>query len=304
MRPRDIAELIALAAVWGASFLFMRVAAPAFGPAALAFVRGAVAALALLPLLAWRGQLVPALPHWRPLLLVGLTGSALPFLLFNVAALAMSGGAMSIFNATTPMWGAAIAAVWWRERLGGARIAGLALGFAGVVVLAADHAGLRTDQASVVPISPLLAVAACLLAPLLYGFTATYAKKMLADVPPLAQAGGSQLAAALWLAPLAAVWWPATAPAPLPWAAALALALLCSALAYLLYFRLIAHAGPTNAMSVTFLIPAFAVFWGWWLLDEAITAPMLVGCAGVFAGTALVTGLLSSRRPESEGAMR
>jgi drug/metabolite transporter (DMT)-like permease len=299
MRPRDVVELIALAAIWGASFLFMRVAVPEFGPAALAFVRGAVAAAALLPVLAWRGQLKPALPHWRPLLVVGLTGSALPFLLFNVAALAINGGAMSIFNATTPLWGAAIAARWWRERLDGARIAGLALGFAGVVVLAADHAGLRAGEA---PISPLTAVLACLLAPVLYGFTATYTKKYLGKVPALAQAGGSQLAAALWLAPLGAVWWPAAAPGPLPWAAALALALLCSALAYLLYFRLIAHAGPTNAMSVTFLIPAFAVFWGWWLLDETITVPMLIGCAGVFVGTALVTGLLSPRR--SEGALR
>ena len=154
-------------------------------------------------------------------------------------------------------------------------------------------ASLRASGSAV---SSALAIAACLVAALLYGFSATFTRKHLDGVAPLALAGGSQLAAALVLAPLAAANWPPAAPGVLTWSAALALALLCSGVAYIMYFRLIANVGPTNAMSVTFLIPAFAVLWGWWLLGETVTASMLAGCAAIFAGTALVTGLLKLPR--------
>jgi drug/metabolite transporter (DMT)-like permease len=140
--------------------------------------------------------------------------------------------------------------------------------------------------------SPTLAVAACLAAAACYGWSPHYMRRRLADVPPLAVAGGSQLAAALVAIPPAALLWPAQ---PLPahaWATAAALAVLCTGVAYILYFRLVAHIGGTNAVAVTFLIPAFAIAWGWLFLDERITPSLVAGCAVILVGTALATGLV------------
>ena len=231
--------------------------------------------------------------HWKPIALVGVANSALPFVLFNTAALAISAGLSAIFNATTPLFGALVAWLWLHERLAVSRVVGLAIGFAGVLALAWDKASLRADAGG---ISSAVAIAACLAAALLYGFAATFTNKRLSGAGTYAIAGGSQLFAALALTPFAALTWPATMPSALAWSAALALALLCSGVAFILYFRLIANVGPTNAMSVTFLIPVFAVLWGWWLLDEAVSMSMLVGCAAIFAGTALVTGMLALPR--------
>jgi drug/metabolite transporter (DMT)-like permease len=129
-----------------------------------------------------------------------------------------------------------------------------------------------------------------------YGLSASLTKRHLSGVPPLAVAAGSQLAAAVVLALPAAWWWPAVAPPPLAWLTTAMLAVLCTGLAYLLYFRLIAHIGPANAIAVTFLIPAFAVLWGWLFLGEALTPTMLLGCAVILVGTALATGLLNPTR--------
>ncbi|HEX6363455.1 MAG TPA: DMT family transporter [Albitalea sp.] len=285
MKPADLAELVALAALWGASFLFMRMGAGEFGPAALAAVRVAGAAVFLLPLVLARGHRGALAAHWQPLLLVGVTNSALPFLLYSYAALSITAGLSAIFNATAPLFGAVVAAMWLKERLTPARIAGLAIGFGGVLWLAWDHASFRPGGSG-------WAVVACLAATLCYGFSASFAKKRLAGVPPLAVAAGSQLAAALVLLPAAIAWWPATMPSAAAWSAAALLAVACTGVAYLLYFRLIAHVGPTNAIAVTFLIPAFAVLWGWMFLDEALTARMAAGCVVILLGTALATGVL------------
>lgn len=303
MKARDTLDLVLLAAIWGASFLFMRMAAPAFGPIALAAVRVAGAALLLLPLLAWRGELPALATHWKPIALVGLTNSALPFVAFGFATLSITAGLASIFNAATPLFSALIAWAWLREPMTRWRAGGLALGFAGVLGLAWDKAGLRGGTADA---GAVLAIAACLGGTLLYGFSASFARKHLAGVPAMALATGSQLSAAIVLAPLAVVQWPATPPSPVHWATALALALLCSGVAYILYFRLIANAGATNAASVTFLIPVFAVLWGGWLLDERITPAMVLGCAVIVAGTSLVIGLLPRRaaRPPDGTASR
>lgn len=296
MRPRDLVELLALAALWGGSFLLMRVAAPDFGPIALVFVRVAGASLLLLPLLVWRGELGALRRHWRPIFVVGLTNSALPFLLFTIAVLAISAGLASIMNATTPLWAALIAWAWMGERPTASRWVGLALGVAGV-------AGLAMDKATLTPgahgVSPALALAACLAAAALYGLSANFARARLGGVPPLAVAAGSQISATLALAGPALWAWPAATPSAGAWGAGAALAVACTALAYILYFRLIAHAGATNASTVTFLVPVFAVTWGAVLLDEPIDARLLAGCAVILLGTALTTGLLRLRRPRS-----
>jgi drug/metabolite transporter (DMT)-like permease len=285
LRPRDIAELIVLAALWGGSFLVMRSAAPDFGAVGLAGVRVAGAALFLVPLLAARGLLPEMLRHWRAIAAVGILNSALPFLCFSYAALSITAGLSAIFNSATPLFAALIAWAWLADRMTPARVLGLAIGFAGVVWIAWDKAGFKAGGST-------LAVVACLGATLSYGIAPNLAKRHLAGVTPLAVAAGSQLAAAVALA-LPAVWfWPAAAPSAHAWLAAAALAFFCTGLAYILYFRLIANAGPANAVSVTFLVPIFAVAWGGLFLGETLSWPLVAGCAVVFAGTALATGLV------------
>lgn len=292
MTRRDGVELLILAAIWGSSFLFMRVAVGDFGPLALAFVRVLGAALVLLALLCWQGAAQTLLTHWRGLLLVGVLNSVLPFALFNFAAQIMTAGLMSIFNATTPLAGALVAWLWLRHRPTGWRAAGLGLGFAGVVGLVWQQAAYAEDAAGV---SSTLATLACLLATVCYAISANFTRERLTQAPPLAVAAGSQLAATLVLAPLAWWTWPALAPSPASWSAAIALALLCTGVAYWLYFRLIAHAGSANAMAVTYLIPLFALLWGAVFLGESVDAPTLASGLVILGGTALATGLIRRR---------
>ncbi len=294
MTRRDLADLLLLAAIWGASFLFMRLGAAEFGPVALAFIRVAGAAALLVPLLLWRRQAAAGRGLARRLLVLGVVNSALPFLLYALAALVLTTALMSVFNATAPIWAALIAWLWLKEGLTAWRWLGLGIGVAGVVFLSWGKAELRAGEHG---ISAAVGVAACLAATWLYGLGANLSRRWMQGVPPLVVAAGSQLAATLVLAPAALWFWPATSPGATAWAAALALSLLCTGLAYLLYFRLVARAGPANAISVTFLIPAFALLWGFVALGEVPTPTMLAGCAVILLGTAMATGLL--RRPGS-----
>ncbi len=289
MKGSDLKDLVVLGALWGASFLFMRMSAADFGPAPLVFVRVAGACVLLLPLLLWRKQGTDLLQHWKPIALVGLINTALPFLMFVVAAYVLTAGLMAVFNATAPIWGALVAWAWLKERPGGSQMLGLATGLAGVVGLAWGKADFKPGVAG---ISPALGIAACVVATVLYGAAANYSRKALAGVAPLAVATGSQLSAAVITLVPAWFWWPSTTPSTSAWGAAMVLALACTGLAYVLYFRLIANAGAAQATSVALLIPVFAMVWGWLVLGEQPTLQMLVGCGVILAGTALSTGLL------------
>jgi len=289
MRTRDTAELFALAALWGASFLFMRMGAGEFGAVALSAVRVGVASLVLIPILLAQGLTPELRRHWKPIFIVGVINSALPFLAFSYAALSITAGLSSIFNATAPLFGALVAWLWLRDRLTGARVLGLVIGFAGVLWLAWNNVN---QEAAFKPGGSGWAVVACLAAAALYGLSATFTKRYLGGVVPLAVATGSQVSATCVLSVPAMLWWPQAAPSSSAWISVLLLGVLCTGLAYILYFRLIANTGPANAIAVTFLIPAFAVLWGWMFLAEQITATMVVGCAVILLGTALTTGLL------------
>ena len=267
----------------------MRLGAAEFGPVALSALRVGLATLVLLPLLFSRGQAAVLRAHWRAIAFVGVVNSALPFVLFSIAALAINAGLSSIFNATAPLWGALIAWFWLGDRLTRARVAGLALGFAGVLWLAWDTASFKPGEHGV---SAAVAIAACLGATLCYGFAANYTKRQLSGVASLAVATGSQLAATLALALPALWWWPATVPSTTAWASVAGLALLCTAVAYLLYFRLIDRLGAARAITVTFLLPVFGSAWGAIFLGERLTPAMLFGCAVILLGTALTTGVL------------
>ena len=289
MRPRDVVELVVLAALWGASFLFMRIAVPAFGPIALVFIRLAGAALLLVPLLAARGELAALGRHWRPIAVVGVVNSALPFLCFAYAALSITAGLSAIFNSATPLFVAVVAWLWLGDRLTRLRSVGLAIGFAGVLWLGWGTADFK-------PGGSAWAIGACLLATMSYGIGPNLTKRHLTGVPPLAVAAGSQVAAAMLLALPAFFAWPATAPSPHDWLIAGLLAVFGTGLGYVFYFRLIANAGPTNAAAVTYLIPLFAVLWGGVFLGERLTPAIVAGCAVIFVGTALATGVLAPRR--------
>jgi drug/metabolite transporter (DMT)-like permease len=293
MKQRDLGELLALAAIWGASFLFMRVGAPEFGAIPLAGMRVLGATLVLLPLLAVRGEFHVLRKHWKPILVVGITNSALPFMCFSFALLYITAGLTSIFNAATPLFGAAIAWAWLKDRLSPSRTLGLLIGFVGVFGLAYAKATLKAGAEG---LRIVLAILACLVATLAYGFSASFTKKYLTGVPPMVVAGDSQFAAALVLIVPSIVLWPAHQPGAAAWFNVIALAVLCTGLAYVLFFRLIAHIGPANAITVTFLIPGFAVAWGALFLGESLTWQMVAGCAVILLGTSLATGVLKPGR--------
>jgi len=289
MKPFDAVLLLLLAAVWGASYLFMRVGAGEFGALAFAGVRAAVAVAVLLPLLARRHGLGMLRAHWGALALVGLTNSALPFVLFSFAALTLSAGLSAIFSAATPLYAALIGWLWLRDRLTAPRLTGIAIGFLGVVWLAWDKAHVRSGGGGA---DAMWACAACVLATLLYGFSANFAKRRLGAVPPLAAAAGSNLASALVLAWPAVHAWPAQPPSLRAWAALLALGVVGTAFAYALYFRLVASVGAARTVTVSFLIPAFGVLWGALFLGEPFTPQLALGCAIILVGTGLTTGVL------------
>ena len=291
--PAWLGEFVLLAALWGSSFLLMRLGATDFGALPTAFVRVLVAALTLLPVLVLRGQGPALRQHYKPIFVVGLLNSGVPFACFAYALLSISSGLSSILNATTPLWGALIAWWWLKDRPQASRIVGLVIGFVGVALLASGKASFTPGADGR---SSGMAVLACLLATLCYGIAGNFTKRFLTGVPPMATATGSQIGAALGLA-LPAWWlWPAQTPSVRAWLAVAAAGVLCTALAYVLYFRLIANAGPAKALAVTFLIPVFAVALGAVFLGEAITAWMLVCGAVIVLGTALATGLWVPRR--------
>ncbi len=286
--PPWLWDLLLLGALWGASFLFMRIGAREFGALPTAALRVAVATLFLLPLLFWRGQVGELARFWKPALTIGVFNSGLPFALFAFALIYINSGLAAVLNATVPMFGALVAWAWFGERPHGSRLAGLVIGFAGVALLAGRTAGLKAGG----DVHALWAVLACLGACLSYGVSASATRRYLQGSPALATAAGSQIGATLFLT-VPALWlWPAQTPSLQAWLALLALGVFCTGFAYILFFRIIARAGPQRALTVTFLVPVFAVAYGAVFLHEAITPWMLLCAAIIVCGVALSTGIV------------
>lgn len=284
-----LADLVMLAAIWGASFFLMRISVADFGPFATAAGRVVIAALFLLPLVWWRGLLPELRKHWRATFFVGLLNSAIPFACVAFALLSISTGLSAILNATVPMFGALVAWLWLKDKTTVSRVFGLVLGFAGIALLAWDSATFKSGPSG---IAPGWAVLASLLACICYAIAASYTKRYLGGLSPLVTALGSQLGATLGLAVPSVVFWPDHMPGVPAWAALAVAAIMSTSVGYILYFRLIENAGPQRALSVTFLVPVFALFYGVVLLHETVT-PWMVFCAAVIVGgTALSTGML------------
>ena len=288
-----LADYLALGALWGSSFLFMRFAVVDFGPLPTAAARVAIAALFLTPIVILRGLLPELKQHWQKIFFLGLFNSAIPFACFSFALLAITTGLSGILNATTPMFGALIAWVWLKDKPAPLRIVGIAVGFIGIALLAWDKASFTLDSANSSGIAPGWAVLACLLACVCYGYSASFTKKYTAGISSLVIAAGSQLGATLGLCLPAALMWPAKFPGTTAWASLLVLGVACTGIAYILFFRLIEKAGPQRTLTVTFLIPVFAVFYGAVFLSEVVTLWMLLCAVVIVCGTALATGLVS-----------
>ena len=270
-------ELTLLGAIWGASFLFMRVSAREFGALPLVEVRLTLGALILLPLL-WRGRAQFKRAHVLPLIVISAINSAIPFALFAWAAQRAPAGIGAITNATAVMFTALVAFAFYGEHISKRRAVGLIAGFVGVVVLASG----KTAGGSV-----WSAALAGTFAALLYGIGGNLVRRQLVGIPPGTVAAATLACASVLLAPLAIYSWPGAAIPPHSWASALLLGVLCTGFAYLIYFRMIYRVGAPRAATVTYLIPLFGVIWAWIALGEPLTLTMGIAGALILGGVAL-----------------
>jgi drug/metabolite transporter (DMT)-like permease len=284
MTPANLARLMILAAIWGGSFLFMRIGAPVLGPAWLILFRVGIAAAFLGACALWLRKPLQLRRYWRHYLVLGFLNSALPFFLIAYAAQSLSASLLSVVNSSSPIFAALISALWLRTPVTRVRALGLALGVAGVAVLVQGGIGAKTDDW-------VLAVGAALLSTVWYGVAGTYVKAANLAIDPFCNAHGSMWAATLFIALALPFCPPAALPTPGVWAAVVGLGVLCTGVAYLIYFRLIRDVGPMSALSVTFLIPVFGILWGVMFLGERLTVGMAGGALVIFAGTALANGI-------------
>lgn len=288
MKSLHVILLFTLSAIWGGSFIFMRVLAPVFGASGTACLRLLIAAAFLLIYFAMTGYRIDWRRDWKFLMIIGITNSAIPFFNYAYAALYIPAGLSVIVNTMSPMFGALFAALLLKERLTLEKGTGLMLGALGVFLI--------TGSKAVNPsVESYLAIGACLVATLCYGLSGVLIKKYGQQVEAKALAGGSQLFAGLALLPFLAstgVQKPLSVNIVL---LVVVFGVLCSAVAYLIYYYLLKEMGPTKALSVTFLMPLFGIFWGWLLLGEVIYPTMLLGAAVILSGTYLVV------RPQKKG---
>jgi drug/metabolite transporter (DMT)-like permease len=283
MRPRDFAGLTLLAALWGGSFLFIRVSVAELGPLVLVELRVGLAAAALsLYALAAR-RVLKIRGRWRSFLVLGFLNAAVPFSLISAAEIHLTASLAAILNSTTVMF-AAIVAAWMGEALTARKVLGIGLGILGVTVL------VGWDP---IPLSGVvvLSVAAMLIASFSYALGATYVKRSFSGIPPLGMAIGQLTAATALLLPFSVAAVPARAPSLAVTLCVLGLALLSTAAAYQIYFRLIENVGPTSTVTVTLLVPVFGLLFGVLLLDEPFGPGTLTGLGIILLSVVLITGI-------------
>jgi drug/metabolite transporter (DMT)-like permease len=295
LRPADLARLVALAAMWGASYLFMRFAVPYFGAVPLIELRVLIAGAGLGAFLLATGASIGWRRHWRAYLFVGVVGLALPFVLIAQALTTIDASTAAILNALSPLFASIVAALWIRDPITPAKMAGIALCLAGTAVLVGWTPMPMSGR-------ELLAAAFSVAATALYGYTIVFTKVHLKDASPLGIAAGTLLVAALALAGLVPFAPPPHPLASIPllgWLAMLGLAIVSTTVAFIFYYRLIADVGPVKAITVTLLVPIFGMIWGVLFLGEPVTPGRLAGCAIVLAGCSLILGLVRFplRRP-------
>ncbi|MGQ8366559.1 DMT family transporter [Glaciecola sp. 1036] len=294
MKLHEVIELFVLGAIWGASFMLMKEAVPEFGIFALVEYRVLGASICLLLLVYLRKQQDHLIRYWPRLLFVGVVNTAIPFCLFNYSAGYLDASLLAILNAAAPMFGVVVAWLYLREKIGIWGILGLGLGFVGVIFISLDPT--TSEGAAFVPVMAALGATLC------YGICASYIKKHLAGAKPFAVAAGSQMFAAIALLPISLANLPSQIPTANGWMSATLLSILCTGVAYIMYFDLISKIGVTKTMTVGYLVPLFGIMWGVILLDEVLTAQQLLGGVCILTGVMLVTNvvkvILARRRPQ------
>jgi drug/metabolite transporter (DMT)-like permease len=281
MKTSDYTRLVLLAAIWGASFMFMRIAAPSFGTVWTAEGRLLIAGLVLAAWFHFAGFDPQWRRHWKPFAAIGLVNLALPSLFYAFALRHIPASIGAVLNASAPMFGAVIAALFLGERMSLRKAAGCIAGIAGVALVVRPGSVDQTEMFG-------YAAAACLAACACYGYNGILMKRY-AAVPSRGIAVGGQIAAALMLLPLVPFTAPEAAIGPVEISSLLALALFGNALGFVMYFRLISDVGATRALTVTYLMPLFAVLWGMLFLGESLAPAALSGGLLILAGTVLVT---------------
>ncbi len=287
---QDIATLLFLGAIWGAAFPLMKVAAGEFGPLAMVGIRIGLAALVLLPFTVshknWR--IIRSRP-WA-FFFVGFTACGASFPLLTYATLHLGAGVGAILNGLTPIFTSLIAWVWLKQRISTRQIIGIAVAWLGVAFLASSRqsGGAAFTQGHLMDAEHILPFLAALLATFIYGASANLAKVFLDGVSPTLISGGALIFAATMDFPLAVFFWPAEMPSFSAWVCVAILGLVCTALAYILYFRLVERIGISRAISVTFLVPAFGLAWGAIFLNEVISLQKMGAAGLILAGTALI----------------
>ena len=271
--------------MWGASYLFMRYAAPAMGAVLLIEVRVAIAGLALVGFVLASGGSVGWKMHWRAYLFVGAVGLALPFTLIAQAVTVIDASTAAILNALCPLFAALVAAAWIRDPLTPAKLGGIALCLAGTVVLVGWTPAPMSSR-------ELFAAGLSIAAAAVYGYTIVFTKVHLKGASPLGTAAGTLLMAAATMLPFTPVGRDFSSIPMGAWIAALGLALVSTTFAFILYYRLIADVGPVKAITVTLLVPVFGMVWGVAFLGEPVTPGRIAGCAIILAGCALILGLV------------
>ena len=286
MSVPDAIRLLILAIIWGASFLFLRIASPEFGPIPLIFLRAVIATLCI--------GVVFRRPHYRALFrkhlgkffFLGVVNTALPFSLLAYSTLSLEVGFTALLNATTPIFAAIVGAAVYSTPLRKLQIVGLFVALGGVAILSWDSLSFKPGGSG-------LAVVAALVASVSYGVAVNVTKHHLTDIPPMLVSAGTLLTT-IFILMIPGIWlWPKSTPSTGAWLSALLLGAVCTAVAYALFFNLLTRSGAMAASSVTFLIPVFAILWGT-TIGERIDAQLFIGMLVTLAGTALAVGLLNA----------
>jgi drug/metabolite transporter (DMT)-like permease len=283
MKTKEIGALLALAALWGASFLFIRIASPVIGPMLTIQGRVTIAAIALLVYMVMIGQSTHFKKRWKQYVIIGALNAAIPFTLIATAALHLNASMSAIINSMTPLFTALVVWGWMKEKLTMKKWLGILTGISGVMIIVGWSPLPLTTEV-------IIAIILSVLSTVSYSFAGVYAKKNFAGVPPLSVAFGQQMGAAILLIPFTLFQLPESTAVITPIAAfsVVGLALLCTAIAYLLYFYLIESVGPTKTLSVTFLIPLFGMIWGVVFLNEQVTLGMIVGLIVILSSIFLI----------------
>lgn len=288
MKLSDSILLLMLAAIWGSSFIFMRASVDAFGPVALIALRIVIAALFMLVFTFKKRNYREFKQHWHVLLLVGFLNSAFPFTLLAYASISLTGGTVSILNAMTPVFTAWIAHLYLKDKMNMLQFFGMTLSIIGLIFLVWNKVSWN--------LTSWWPILAGITATLSYGVANNITKKYLANVSVMTSSTGSLLFAALFMSVLFQFFIPDFKTiSAIDWLYAIILGVVCTAIAFIIYFKLVKNIGPMRTASVTFLIPIFSFIWGFLLLNEVVTIRMWIATAVILIGMGLVTGIISRK---------